>query len=409
MSPYRLLLTPGEFQESFRNLLKRSSKLQLASAWATMGHPLDLISQYAVQTTSFIGTSFSATSPDALEALSKLGKVYIDERTDRVFHPKVYLFQVSDGYVAIIGSPNFTDAAFTRNEEVAIQLELDRAAAQSLLKYFIHLQAVLHALTPQVLERYRKSYRPPSRGGMARRAKIEGPKQDSGIAPSSFAVRGQLLRDDWQSYYDTLKDRSRKEHKKESLYNPSGSYLETLRRLDPILQIPFTKLSGEELRKVMGDKLEGYDYGWFGSLKANGQGRHEILKNDVLRDFLRKFLPKILAAKTKEDSLQLAEQLFERLVLIKGIKQATPTRLLAIYRPDLFFSVNNPSIERLSLLFGKPKATLRCWEGYAQALQMIWRAEWYRSSRPSRAKEGRAWDARVALLDAYAYNADERE
>jgi len=409
MSPYRLLLTPGEFQESIRSLLKRSSQLQLASAWATMGLPLDLISQYSIQTTSFIGTSFSATSPDALEALSKLGKVYIDERTDRVFHPKVYLFQVTDGYVAIIGSPNLTDAAFTRNEEVAMQIELAEAAAQPLLKYFAHLKTTMHPLNPKVLERYRKSYRPPSRGLMARRAEIEGPKQNRRIAPSSFTVRGQLLRDDWQSYYKTLKDRSWKEHGKESLYNPSGSYLETLRRLDPILQIPFTNLSGEELRKVMGDKLEGYDYGWFGSLKANGQGRHEVLENDALRNFLRKFLPKIQASKAKEDSLQLAKQLFERLVLIKGIKQATPTRLLAIYRPDLFFSVNNPSIERLSILFGIPKATLKCWEGYAQALQMIWRAEWYRSSRPSRAKDGRAWDARVALLDAYAYNADERE
>ena len=409
MSSCRLLLTPKEFQESFRSLLTRASRLQLASAWATLGKPLDLISQFPVPTTSFIGTSFSATSPEALAALTKVGKVYIDQRTDRVFHPKVYLFQVTDGYVVIIGSPNLTDAAFIRNEEAAMQIQLSETAVHPLIKYFAHLKTILTPLTPKRLQRYRAHYRPPVTGMMGRRIKIEEPQVARNISPTSLKVRSQLLRNSWSSYFETLKLASKREHGKESVYDPSGSYLETLRRLNPILKVPFTRLTSEELRKVAGDKLESYDFGWFGSLKANGLGRHELMTNGNLRNILRELLLKIRAANSEETALKLAKQLFDRCVRVRGIKHATPTRLLAIYRPDLFFSVMNPSIERLSLVFGIPEAKLKRWEGYAQALQMIWRARWYHSSRPARGEERRAWDARVALLDAYAYNADERQ
>ncbi|WP_145976201.1 hypothetical protein [Nitrospira moscoviensis] len=162
------------------------------------------------------------------------------------------------------------------------------------------------------------------------------------------------------------------------------------------------------MQKVIGYEVGGYDYGWFGSIRSNGQGWHELLHNDGLRDFVQEALAQIGRGATEAAALRVAQEVFERCVSIPRVGPATPTRLLAIYRPDLFFSVNRNSIKNLSQLFRETQGHLRTWGGYKQALQVTWRATWYQSPRPVGNDEQRAWDARVALLDAYCY-ADESE
>lgn len=218
-----------------------------------------------------------------------------------------------------------------------------------------------------------------------------------------------MLASTWSAYYELLQSSAREKHGFDALYRPSGSYLETLKRLKPILKIPFSELSGEDMQKVIGYEAQGYDYGWFGSIRSNGQGWHEFLHNNDLRDFLRQALPQIERAGTERGALSVAQELFEKCVSIPRVGQAAPTRLLAIYRPDLFFSVNGNSLKNLSRLLGIPQSKLKTWGGYEQALQKIWQARWYHSQPPAGIDERRAWDARVALLDAYAYESDENE
>jgi hypothetical protein len=93
----------------------------------------------------------------------------------------------------------------------------------------------------------------------------------------------------------------------------------------PILETLFTKLNRTQLRKVIGDIVEGYDYGWFGSLKANISGRRKLLSDKSLKNALRKLLPQVQSART-----EAIASLFDQLVSVQGIEQSTPTLLLAI-------------------------------------------------------------------------------
>ena len=71
-----------------------------------------------------MGTHFYQTHPDFL-------KVFIGDRRFRfvlqpsgVFHPKIYLFENNrNDSACVIGSPNFTDAAFRSNVEVAVHFD----------------------------------------------------------------------------------------------------------------------------------------------------------------------------------------------------------------------------------------------------------------------------------------------
>ena len=210
----------------------------------------------------------------------------------------------------------------------------------------------------------------------------------------------------WPAYYEDLQRKVWATHRSDRLFACSGSYLETLSRLRPVFRIPFTELSNEDMQKVVGYTVGGYDYGWFGSLISSGQAWHELLYNDELREFLRQAMSRVEGAESNAVALEVAQEVFKMCVDIPMVGQATPTRLLAIYRPDLFFSVNRNSIRRLSDRFAITQTRLKTWAGYGQALRRVWQERWYLSQRPSENNEQRAWDARVALLDACCYEGD---
>jgi hypothetical protein len=210
----------------------------------------------------------------------------------------------------------------------------------------------------------------------------------------------------WSAYYGILQRSVRSRHGFDALFAFSGSYLETLTRLRPLLRVPFTELSREDMKKVVGYEVQGYDYGWFGSIRSSGQAWHQLLHNDELREFLRHAMSRVEGAESNTVALEVAQEVFERCVAIPMVGHATPTRLLVIYRPDLFFSVNRNSVRRLSVRFGITQTKLKTWHGYGQALRRVWQERWYLSQRPCENNEQRAWDARVALLDAYCYEGE---
>lgn len=407
-TPFNLLLSCKDLQREFSTLMKEASRLSIIAAWATPGFLLDLLGRSSIATECFIGTNFSSTTPEALETLSSYGPLYVDERTDRVFHPKVYLFRVGSKYELIVGSPNLTDSAFRRNYEIAVRMTLKDASAQFLLDHLNMLRKTLRRVDAAWLETYRRRYKPPT-GNMGARLRVEAPQRGQAKTKPSLKVLGTLLREDWGKYAETVKRRSLMTHKRDVLFDPKYSYLEALDRLVPIIKQPFDRLGKVEFRKLIGGKVEGFDYGWFGSLTANGRGVHELMTNGRLRRGVALLLPKVLAAKSNDDVLKSARLLYDHLARVPGLKHAAPTRLLAVARPDRFFSVMGPSVRRLADTFGMSQARLKRWEGYAEALKMVWESKWYRSPEPRDPKEARMWNARVALLDAYAYEGDHWE
>lgn len=401
-----MLLTLKDLNKHFAELQNRATSIQVAVAWATQGAAIDMLCNATCRVDTFIGTNFNATDPNALERLQALGSVRVDERDYfSVFHPKLYLFKLDSHYEVIFGSPNLTDAAFSRNEETAVRILLDDQAAQELLDYFEALKATTKAVGPGWLRGYRLRYKRALRHRKNSIVQeIEGPQIGRNVRPAGTTV-GKLLTYDWPSYVNALTNLSdpKDEDRIYNEHNPHGSYLMTLKMLNPILKRPFDQISGKDFRRVLGARETIPDSGWFGSLTAGGRLVHQLERNVSLRKFIVAAIANVRKAKTDEQVLDSARHLFEGMAKYRFVKHAATTRLLAIYRPDRFFSLNKKSIKKLSRLFDIPQARLKRWDGYSEALDLIWKSKWWRSQRPKESKAFRIWDARVALLDLYAY------
>ena len=71
-------------------------------------------------------------------------------------------------------------------------------------------------------------------------------------------------------------------------------------------------------------------------------------------------------------------------------------------RPDAFLGVNSANVRKLSDGVGFAQSALKTFDGYWELHEVLWRCPWHRAKRPS-GIDGRLWDARVALIDAFYY------
>ena len=84
------------------------------------------------------------------------------------------------------------------------------------------------------------------------------------------------------------------------------------------------------------------------------------------------------------------------------------TRLLTVYRPDRFFSLNTASVTGIANLIGMRKSRLTTWEGYSEVLKRLWSTPWFQDSPPAKVGSRELWDARVALIDVFVYEPRKR-
>ena len=126
----KLLSTPAAFQSEFKRLMRRYNHFDWAVAWATVNFDaFTLLKKHRDKIRHVvIGTEFHQTHPDFIAEFT--GDAGVRFRMDQeglngVFHPKVYLFSDDESsWEAIIGSANFTRAAFTRNVECAVLVNI---------------------------------------------------------------------------------------------------------------------------------------------------------------------------------------------------------------------------------------------------------------------------------------------
>ena len=132
------ILSGNTLLPRFKNLLTTHTHVDIATAWATGGEHLRALADAAsresrgVQVRAVVGITGNATRPDALDELNKIAAIdlRIVEKGDRLFHPKLYLFERHGGGIvkrqAWIGSANFTRAGFgghsNANEEIVLEV-----------------------------------------------------------------------------------------------------------------------------------------------------------------------------------------------------------------------------------------------------------------------------------------------
>lgn len=120
-------LLTAELASKFARVLKdkRVRRVDIATAWATEGPALDSLEeatkQRNVRVRALVGVAGGHTSPDALKRLCKLGEVRLADGGSGLFHVKLYLFRGRRTSIAWVGSANFTNPGFEKNEEVLLE------------------------------------------------------------------------------------------------------------------------------------------------------------------------------------------------------------------------------------------------------------------------------------------------
>ena len=125
-----MFLTESQLQSRLQKNLKFANKIDIATAWATVGSALVALENAVrkakkseIRLRAIVGISGNATDPDALERLKKIGQLRLADGSGRIFHPKVYIFRGQKKSVAWIGSANFTGGGFQKNEETVFETE----------------------------------------------------------------------------------------------------------------------------------------------------------------------------------------------------------------------------------------------------------------------------------------------
>ena len=125
--PSRLI--DANFVDAFKKQIKRTAKLQIASAWMSDSGALRALIERGKErckVQAIIGTYGEATNAPSLRSLADKFGVQESLRlaeTAGLFHPKLLLFHRRNGIVAWIGSANFTHGGLEGNEELVLETD----------------------------------------------------------------------------------------------------------------------------------------------------------------------------------------------------------------------------------------------------------------------------------------------
>ena len=125
--PSRLI--DANFVDAFKKQIKRTAKLQIASAWMSDSGALRALIERGKErckVQAIIGTYGEATNAPSLRSLADKFGVQESLRLAEpagLFHPKLLLFHRRNGIVAWIGSANFTHGGLEGNEELVLETD----------------------------------------------------------------------------------------------------------------------------------------------------------------------------------------------------------------------------------------------------------------------------------------------
>ena len=405
-----MFLTTGALTTQFAANLAQSTRVDIATAWATEGPALDLLLDAArtrgVKIRAIVGTFGNATHPDALESLREIGKLRLAAGDRAMFHPKVYIFHGATWACAWIGSANLTGPGFARNEEVVFETARVADAAT----WFAQRWRACSPLAPDAIEDYRTRCR--RQGVSSRLAGLVG-RVDAGIAKRLACLRGA---NSWKAYAAALEECNeswRDEGFGWSVLGARHSYVQTIAdagtvaRSESWIGLPRTSTA-----MLLGlDDMDG-TWGLLGSMGAAGTAKQVFMRSRapddqrVLRR-LRQSVDRVIRAGDGEVA-SVAVSVLEDLCRrdgkgLAGFGPGVVTRLLALARPERLVSVNDGSRNGLGKLFDLAPTTLGAPRNYGRLLKRLYKLPWY-GGRPGRSgRERRLWSMRAALIDSFVY------
>ncbi len=408
------VLCGDNLRDRFTALLSNAYSVDIATAWATRGEhlrALDAAANRGVKIRVIVGISGNATHPDALKELSEItaGDLRIVPEGDRLFHPKLYLFERhGDGIVkrqAWIGSANFTRAGFgghsSANEEIVLEVGPGNRA-DALADWFQERwdRCPVDPSVSEEIRRYTEDWKrsPPHR--LVRQ-----------ITSGSVSDPRDLLDDDahrplsLEGYRQALIEREeqlRDEGLGWGILDPRGrSYMKAIsdRRKLLLGEARWSELNADSRRQLKGS-YRRKDLEWWGLT-----GRIVRKSWPAVRQNERKVRASLEAVRQAHDREfpDIAVEAMRALMDIDDVGYGTATLLLTLARPDRLLSLNTRSEKGYGALSGLSPSTLGKPENYRELLRWLYRQRWYHDGPPTDERLVPIWRFRAALVDPFVY------
>jgi hypothetical protein len=392
-----------DLELTIHRLIDSHEELQWAVAWGSMGPLAEHMLRHAAKVKRFaIGTHFHQTDPELLEALRDVAGVrVVSNSSDGTFHPKIYLFRTSSRFALVLGSPNFTRAAFGTNYEAALYIEghtseeLYTDVSDGILAVWEDAKEI----RDDFLRAYRLKHQATrvARKDLATDLPIGLPTTDSDYC--------NLLDDDWAAFVRRVKS--------DPYHDLEGRVAIMDHARVWFSQTPCFEDMAEGQRKAIAATyarnetkpadLPDLDWAWFGSMVGAGVFKGLVKSQPAGLSAALDCIPRtgtINEADFDGFRLRFLES-FEGAERGGGL--ATASRLLALKRPDYFVCVDSANRGKLSEAIGVKKSHLTLDSYWTHIVRPLLCSPWWNSSRPMGNLDGRLWDSRMAFIDAFCY------
>lgn len=400
--------------DRFQYRLSRAESVDIATSWVTPGKHLRVLAAAAadrdVKIRAIVGISGNATHPNALMELSKItaGDLRIVPKSDRLFHPKLYLFKRRrDGIArchAWIGSANLTRAGFggspNANEEIILEVDPGEQA-DALAHWFQECWNHYRMDSPvsEKIRRYKEDWSPPHRqvqliAGRQIRRDLLG---DHGSQPLTLEEYRQVL----SKCEELLRDEGRKS----KILDPQGeSYMRVIadRRKLLLGDVSWSKLDDDSRRRLKGS-YRHENRKWWGMTGRMGRKNWPAVCKHEMK--IRDHLDTVRQAKEHEFP-DVAVDAMRVLMDINNVGYGTATLLLTLARPDRLLSLNKRSATGYGKLSGMNHRTLGKPENYRKLLQWLYDLPWYKEYKDAPPRDEDLvpiWNFRAALVDPFVY------
>ena len=401
MSTTTVLGTVSQFMKEFQRCCREYTSLDIAVAWCgnpktTLPHQL-LDSFVGPNVKALVGVSFHHTHPDAIQWLMDIGAdLRIVRDSDRVFHPKIYLFRKGRAYALFVGSSNFTYSGFSQNHETNCLVEgrLSNTTSSPIAAVETMVESWRYdKFSFQPTRRWLAGYRRRHARALEKQRQQNLPTPP--ITDDDIPATSWIQVADWSVYYNNVATKLEQHGDREGRHNVLNLAVQNV-------PVPWTRqyFADIENRRIIG----GYPpYGWFGHAGAAGSLRH-ILGSGTARE--QNTVVQVINTSSQFPSPLPYDALARQLTRLTrlGLTMRAWSRLLCIVRPDLYCTIASPSVRKgLSKACGISQNRLSQVDGYIELLTIIHNSPWYNSTIPRDRAEAAIWQRRVAFLDAIYY------
>lgn len=397
----KIITTHQKLEKEFLRLLDKYSNYYWSTAWASSKSKpfLKLIKNKERIKQIVVGIHFYQTHPNFIETFLNVKSVKFIKQPQGTFHPKLFLFyNSSTDWEIILGSANFTNAAFTVNTEVSTIISPKDLNASEILEKTMTFIEKLWKNAKYFDQTELDNYKIIWKNLKSKRDSLSGNYGSGRTKGKNKPIHlASIVNMKWKAFIENVNNEQ---------YHSLSSRISVLEISRELFQKSksFSELNENERKFIAGipNKLEveeGVDWGYFGSMKGAGIFKNRIKENDI---GISKALDEI------PHSGQITKRHYNRFLehytkVFNGNYLVTASRLLAMKRPDVFVCLSSKNKSALCKNFGIIQSGLNYERYWSDIVLRIYDAEWWLNPNPKNEIERKVSNGRAAFLDALYY------